>query len=109
MILLSTHIVDDVADLCPQMAVIAAGRIQLSGAPSALIDELKGRIWRKSVARDQMEQMRKLVPIISTRLQAGSTVVHVLSDQAPDGGFEPVQPDLEDVYFSTLYQLKQAA
>ena len=108
-ILLSTHIVDDVADLCPQMAVIANGRIQLAGAPADLIGKLQGRIWRKSVAREEMEEMRARLPIISTRLQAGHTVVHVLSDQAPDESFEAVAADLEDVYFSTLYPLKQAA
>ena len=108
-VLLSTHIVDDVADLCPQMAVIADGRIQLSGSPSSLIAELDGRIWRKTIDRDRMDEAREHLPVISTRLQTGRTVIHVLADQAPDADFEVVRPDLEDVYFSTLYQHKQAA
>ena len=108
-VLLSTHIVDDVADLCPQMAVIADGRIQLSGSPASLIAELDGRIWRKTIDRDRMEAARKHLPVISTRLQTGRTVIHVLANEAPDNDFERVQPDLEDVYFSTLYQHKQAA
>jgi ABC-2 type transport system ATP-binding protein len=108
-VLLSTHIVDDVADLCPQMAVIADGRIQLSGAPSDLIRALEGKIWRKAIERESMELVRERLPVISTRLQTGHTVIHVLADNAPDEGFEAVRPDLEDVYFSTLYQNRQAA
>jgi ABC-2 type transport system ATP-binding protein len=108
-VILSTHIVDDVADLCPRMAVIADGRIQLQGAPIDLIAELDGRIWRKTIERDRMDAARAEYPVISTRLQTGKTVLHVLADQAPDDGFEAVSPDLEDVYFSTLFQHKQAA
>ena len=106
-VILSTHIVDDVADLCPQMAVIADGRIQLQGAPTDLIAEIEGQIWRKTVYREQLDEVRKHLPVISTRLQTGRTVLHVLADQAPDDSFEAVSPDLEDVYFSTLYQHKQ--
>ncbi len=108
-VILSTHIVDDVADLCPRMAVIADGRIQLQGAPAELISELQGRIWRKTVGRDELDTVRDQFPVISTRLQTGRTVLHVLADQAPDDSFEAIAPDLEDVYFSTLYQHKRAA
>ncbi|QOC23233.1 ABC transporter ATP-binding protein [Wenzhouxiangella sp. AB-CW3] len=108
-ILLSTHIVDDVADLCPQMAVIADGRIQLTGAPSELIHSLEGRIWCRRVDRADVESASEDMPVISTRLQAGKTVIHVLSEHAPGPEFEAVPPDLEDVYFSTLFRVKLAA
>ena len=108
-VILSTHIVDDVSDLCPQMAVIAGGRILLEGAPGGLIEKTRGRIWTKTVDRDEVEAYRERYEIISTRLFAGRTVIHILSDADPDNGFAPVQGGLEDVYFSTLAQSRRAA
>ena len=108
-VILSTHIVDDVSDLCPLMAVIAEGRILLEGAPAALIDRTRGRIWTKTIDRDQVEAHKARYQIISTRLFAGRTVIHVLSDADPGDGFAPVQGGLEDVYFSTLAQSRRAA
>ena len=108
-VILSTHIVEDVSDLCPRMAVIADGRIVREGAPTDLIIELKGRIWRKTIDRDQLEAHRANHEIISTRLFAGRTVIHVLSDHRPGAGFEPVEGGLEDVYFSTLSASRRAA
>lgn len=108
-VILSTHIVDDVSDLCPQMAVIANGRIQLEGAPSALIEKTRGRIWTKTIDRDQVEANRERYEIISTRLFAGRTVIHILSETDPGDGFAPVEGGLEDVYFSTLAQSRRAA
>jgi ABC-type multidrug transport system ATPase subunit len=101
-VLLSTHIVEDVRELCPSMAVLAGGRIVLSGAPEALIAELAGRVWRKTVARDAVDAYRASRTVLSTRLSAGRTQVQVLADARPEEGFEQVAPDLEDVYFSVL-------
>ena len=108
-VVLSTHIVEDVADLCPQMAIMDAGRIQLEGAPAALIDDLKGRVWKKTIAKSELEAHRQKYKVISTRLFAGKTVVHVVSDSDPSDGFEPVHGGLEDVYFSTLAATRAAA
>ena len=108
-VILSTHIVDDVSDLCPQMAVIADGRIRLDGAPSALIEKTRGRIWTRTIERAEVEAYREKYEIISTRLFAGRTVIHVLADSDPGDGFAPVQGGLEDVYFSTLAQSRRAA
>jgi len=101
-VLLSTHIVADVADLCPAMAIINDGRIVREGAPAALTASLAGRIWMKSVDRDELADIRAHRLVISQRLFAGRTVVHVLSDEAPGPGFAPTPGGLDDVYFSTL-------
>jgi len=101
-VILSTHIVDDVADLCSQMAIIAAGRIVRTGAPHDLIDSMRGRVWRKAIEKDDLAACRERLDVISTRLREGRTVVHVIADEAPEPGFEPVEGGLEDVYFATL-------
>jgi ABC-type multidrug transport system ATPase subunit len=107
-VILSTHIVDDVADLCPRMAVLANGRVQLEGRPADLIAATRGRIWARTIDRSELETYQASHEIISTRLFAGRSVVHVLSDQQP-AGFDPVEGGLEDVYFSTLSTLRRAA
>ena len=103
-VLLSTHIVADVADLCPAMAVICDGRIVREGAPGALIAGLSGRIWMKSVDKAGLAALRGEHEVISTRLIGGRTVVHVLADADPGDGFAPTPGGLDDVYFSTLAQ-----
>ncbi|WP_428151935.1 ABC transporter ATP-binding protein [Brevundimonas sp.] len=108
-IILSTHIVEDVADLCPRMAVLAGGKIQLEGAPAALMEQLNGRVWKKTIDKEALEDHRAKYEVISTRLFAGRTVIHVLSDRRPGDGFEPVQGGLEDVYFSTLSASRKVA
>jgi ABC-2 type transport system ATP-binding protein len=108
-VILSTHIVDDVSDLCPLMAVLAAGRIQLEGAPLALIGKTRGRIWMKVIDRAELEAARARYEVISTRLFAGRTVIHVLADADPGDGFTAVDGGLGDVYFSTLAQSRRAA
>ena len=107
-VILSTHIVDDVADLCPRMAVLANGRLQLEGKPADLIQATRGKIWKKAIGRTELEDYQSRYDVISTRLLAGNSVIHVLSDKKPDG-FEPVEGGLEDVYFSTLSTLRRAA
>ena len=107
-VILSTHIVEDVADLCPRMAVLAAGRILLEGAPLALMEATRGRIWQKTIARGALEEHRARYRVISTRLFAGRTIIHVMADADPGEGFAPVNGGLEDVYFSTLDASRRA-
>ena len=108
-VILSTHIVEDVADLCPAMAIISGGRIVRQGGPVTLIDELNGRVWTKTIDKAELEAFRAQYRVISTRLFTGRTVVHVLSDTNPGEGFTQVNGGLEDVYFSTLSDARRAA
>lgn len=108
-VILSTHIVEDVADLCPAMAIIVDGRIVRQGAPADLMASLKGRIWMKTIDKDVLDAARAKYQVISTRLFAGRTVIHVASDTDPGDGFAPVVGGLEDVYFSTLASSRVAA
>jgi len=107
-IILSTHIVEDVTDLCPRMAVLAGGRVQLEGAPRELINSTRGRVWQRTIPHQQLPEMQAAHQVISHRFFAGEIVVHVLSDTQPDG-FAPVEGGLEDVYFATLAQTRRAA
>jgi ABC-type multidrug transport system ATPase subunit len=107
-VILSTHIVADVADLCPLMAVLANGRLQLEGKPMELIASTRGRVWKKAIAHSELDEFQEKYEVISTRLFAGRTIIHVLADKQPEG-FEPVEGGLEDVYFSTLSNLRRAA
>jgi ABC-type multidrug transport system ATPase subunit len=107
-VILSTHIVDDVADLCPRMAVLANGRVQLEGSPTELIASSRGKVWKKTIDHSELDEYQQSHEIISTRLFAGKTIIHVYSDTQPNG-FEPVEGGLEDVYFSTLATLRRAA
>ena len=107
-VILSTHIVDDVADLCPQMAVLANGRVQLKGRPADLIAATRGKVWKKAIRHAELAEHQEKYEVISTRLFAGQTIIHVLADTQPQG-FDPVEGGLEDVYFSTLSTLRRAA
>ncbi len=100
-VLLSTHIVSDVADLCPNMAVLAGGTVVLSGAPLKIIDELKGKLWRKFVTPAELEAVGRSFQVIAVRRVAGQRLAHVFAESQPEG-FEPATPDLEDVYFHQL-------
>lgn len=106
-IIFSTHIVDNVSELCPNMAILASGKIILQGNPIELTDKLENQIWRKYATPQEVAEIEKDLPLISKRLFAGKTIIHVLADEAPEG-FEKVLSSLEDVYFSTLYQHRQA-
>ena len=108
-VILSTHIVEDVSDLCPAMAIICDGRIVREGAPMDLVGQLKGRIWKKLIDKTELEAAKAQYKVISTRLLAGRTVIHILSDDNPGNGFTPVEGGLEDVYFSTLSTTRRAA
>ena len=102
MVILSTHIVEDVRELCPRMAILSQGRVLLQGEPGALVAQLQGKVWRKAVGRSEVAGYQQSMPVLSTRLAAGRTIIHVLSDLSPGDGFEPAEPDLEHVYFATL-------
>ena len=91
------------------MAVIADGRIRLEGAPLELIQRTRGRIWMKAIERSRLDDIRERHQLISTRLFAGRTIVHILSDEDPGDGFTAVEGGLEDVYFTTLAQARLAA
>ena len=108
-VILSTHIVEDVSVLCHRMAVLADGRVQAEGSPQELIHSTRGRIWMKVVDRAGLAVVREQYEVLSTRLAAGRTVVHILSDRDPGNGFTSVDAGLEDVYFSTLAQSRRAA
>jgi ABC-2 type transport system ATP-binding protein len=101
-VILSTHIVDDVSDLCSSLAIINQGRFLMTGDPKSLVESFGGKIWSKTVVKSEVEGLRSRLPIISGRLHAGKTVVRAYADQAPEAGFEGAEPDLEDVYFSAI-------
>ena len=103
-IILSTHIVEDVTDLCPRMAIISQGRVLLSGRPVEALGALEGRVWRKAIAHSAIEAYKSRFTVLSTRLSGGNTIIHVLADSVPEEGFAAVAPDLEDVYFGQLRQ-----
>jgi ABC-2 type transport system ATP-binding protein len=101
-VILSTHIVEDVEELCSRVAVIDRGEILLEAEPSRAIDELRGRIWRRNVSRDELPAIEQRLPVISTKLMAGRTIAHVYAEAAPGAAFEAVEPDMKDVYFSVM-------
>ena len=108
-IILSTHIVDDVADLCPRMAIISDGKILQTGSPTDLSKDIQGRVWRKTIAMDELTQYQQNTNVISNQLRAGQTIIHVLADETPGAGFQAVDGNLEDLYFATLAQSRQTA
>jgi len=102
-VILSTHIVSDVEDLCGHLAVIDQGRVLLTGEPDALVARLRRRIWRKAVDKAEIDGLKSRLRLVSTRLQAGRTVVRAYAEGGPpEPGFEPVETDLEDVYFCSI-------
>ena len=101
-VILSTHIVSDVSDLCGRMAIIHQGRVMVTGEPTALVAALQGKVWKKTIPASEIAAHRERFRLISMRLVAGRTLIHVMSDQRPDAVFEPVTPDLEDLYFATI-------
>ena len=101
-VILSTHIVEDVEELCSRMAIIDRGEILLAAEPARAIGELRGRIWRRTVSRAELPALEREQPVISTRMLAGRTIVHVYAEASPGAEFEAVEPDLKDVYFSVM-------
>ena len=101
-VILSTHIVEDVTDLCPTMAIMNKGEVLLTGRPNDAIAALEGQVWRKQVDKAAVAGYEDAHVVLSKRLVAGQPVLHVFAADAPEAGFEPVAPDLEDVYFQRL-------
>lgn len=102
-VILSTHIVEDVKELCTNMAVINKGEVLLTGKPTDALENIKGRIWRKRIAKNEIEQYKNSHNVISEKRSAGTPIIHVFSDLNPGEGFTAVEPDLEDVYFSEIF------
>jgi ABC-type multidrug transport system ATPase subunit len=107
-VILSTHIVDDVSELCSRMAIIHEGKIQMESEPPAALDKLRGRVWRKLIDHEELGSYRERYAVLSNRLNLGRNAVRVLHDGPLDDGFQSVEPDLEDVYFATLRGLADA-
>ncbi len=102
-VILSTHLVDDVAELCPRLAIMGQGRILKTGEPRQLIEELRDRLWACVVPRTEVQDLRANHTVLSCRLKAGLTEARVLSELQPDG-MTAVSPTLDDVYFATLLE-----
>jgi ABC-2 type transport system ATP-binding protein len=101
-VILSTHIVEDVRSLCSQMAIINKGSLIARGAPSQFIQQLNGTIWSKTIAKNELQQYAENFNIISSQLNAGRLNIHIHAVETPDNGFEAINPGLEDVYFTQL-------
>ena len=98
-VILSTHIVQDVKELCTQMAIIDEGDLKFAGSPNDAEDELNGKIWFKSMEKSELEKVKQNFKVLSTKLVAGRPLVHIFSETDPGDGFESIAPDLEDVFF----------
>jgi ABC-type multidrug transport system ATPase subunit len=101
-VILSTHIVEDVMDLCTDMAIIHEGKVLYEGAPQAAISELNGRIWQRSINKPELAQYEETYRVVSNKLVGGRPFLHVFGEQLPGEGFLPSQPDLEDVFFTKI-------
>ncbi|MGB0837397.1 MAG: ABC transporter ATP-binding protein [Flavobacteriaceae bacterium] len=108
-VILSTHIVEDVKNLCPRMAILSHGNIISEGNPQELLETLNGKLWTKFIQKDELEQARQQYDLISTQLVSGRTQIRVLSNEQPGVHFSPINPSLEDYYFTTLFQHSKKA
>ena len=108
-VILSTHIVDDVHDLCPNMAIIADGEIISQGTPGDLTKELDGAVWRKAIDKAETEDYKLNYNVISSHLSLGKTIIYVHSPDNPGEGFEAALPNLEHVYFAAIAQNRNSA
>lgn len=106
-VILSTHIVEDVKELCTNMAVINQGEVLLTGTPTDALNNIEGKIWRKQISKAEIEEYKNNFNVISEKRIAGKPVIHVMADSQPASGFTRVQPDLEDVYFSEIFGKRQ--
>jgi len=102
-IILSTHLVEDVKMLCTEMAIMNAGAILATGKPTEFIEELKGKLWQKAIQKQELADFENEFQIVSKQYTMGRLSITILSDTRPPKGFEPLDPNLEDVYFSAVY------
>ena len=101
-VILSTHIVDDVRELCSKMAIINLGEVVYSGSPGTALEALGGKVWQKVISKAEIQAHQDQYQVISSKLVAGKPIIHILSDEEPGDGFQPAEPDLEDVFFSKI-------
>ena len=101
-VILSTHIVEDVMDMCSRMAIIHLGKVLFEGQPADAIAQLRDRVWRRSIAKSELPDYERRYQVISSKLAAGRPVLHILCAQTPGNGFLPASPDLEDVFFTKI-------
>lgn len=101
-VILSTHIVEDIRDLCKNMAILAEGEIVAQGNPSQLVKSIEGKVWSKMIKKEDVDAYRKAFNVISTKLVSGETQIRVISNSIPEQGFDRVDPNLEDLYFATV-------
>jgi ABC-type multidrug transport system ATPase subunit len=101
-VILSTHIVEDVTDLCTNMAIIHEGRVLFEGVPEDAIAGLRGRVWQRFIAKSELPEYEQRCRVISSRLMGGRPLLHVLCDEPPGDGFAQGTPDLEDVFFTRI-------
>ena len=107
-VLLSTHIVDDVRELCTDMAIMNNGSIVFNGSPTDALQSLKGKVWEKQITRAELENYRNTFNVISDKMVAGSPIIHVLNDHSPGSEFNSVAPNLEDVFFAMIGETSPA-
>jgi ABC-type multidrug transport system ATPase subunit len=105
-VILSTHIVEDVVDLCTNMAIIHLGKVLYAGSPAEAIESLEGRIWQRMAAKAELAELSARHRVISHKLIAGRPLVHIHADSDPGDGFAPARPDLEDVFFTRIARLE---
>jgi ABC-2 type transport system ATP-binding protein len=101
-VILSTHIVEDVKELCSNMAIINNGQVLYDGAPDAALKQLEGKVWEKAIAKSEIDDYQQRHQVISSKLVAGKPIIHILSDTDPDDGFRRTDADLEDVFFAKI-------
>ncbi|MBW4601955.1 MAG: ABC transporter ATP-binding protein [Calothrix sp. FI2-JRJ7] len=106
-VILSTHIVEDVAELCPHVAIVSEGRVLITGSPVELMLQLKGKIWRREISRNDLSIAQRRFKVIKSKFYLGRLVIHIFSSNCPDNACESVEPDLEDIYFCALEGLVQ--
>jgi len=107
-VILSTHIVEDVTDLCARMAIIVNGKIVQTGSPHELVKNLSGLVWRRTIPKAALADYQSRMNVISTRLRGGETLIHVAANTTPEVGFEAIEGGLEDLYFATLAATRRA-
>lgn len=103
-VILSTHIVEDVRELCSNMAIIAKGNVLLSGTPDTVVDALRGKIWKRKIEKSDYSRLAQEFAVISANLSSGKPLVHIYADEQPEDGFIQAEPNLEDVYFHEMYR-----
>jgi ABC-type multidrug transport system ATPase subunit len=101
-VILSTHIVDDVQELCTDMAIMNLGRIVYNGSPLTVLDDLAGMVWQRQIEKGELQEYEANFRVISNKMVAGKPQIHVLSESNPGEGFVGVQPNLEDVFFAKI-------